>query len=80
MSALYTNRFKTVASTIAPDPLIVNYWIDLTADPNGKVIKYNNNGKWQTISSTDVDTKIAALESTVADLVTRVHALETPTA
>lgn len=41
---------KFLASKIEPNPLEVGYWIDLSADPNGAIIKYYDGKKWNPIS------------------------------
>ena len=43
------------ASRFAPNPLEVAYWIDLTADPNGGIIKTYNGSDWYPINESDVD-------------------------
>lgn len=35
-----------VASKYAPNPMEVSYWIDLTADSSGNIIKSYGNGQW----------------------------------
>lgn len=46
------------ASRFAPNPQEVAYWIDLTADPNGGVIKTYDGLKWNIISGNDADINI----------------------
>lgn len=46
------------ASRFAPNPQEVAYWIDLTADPNGGVIKTYDGSKWNIISGNDTDISI----------------------
>lgn len=46
------------ASRFAPNPQEVAYWIDLTADPNGGVIKTYDGSKWNVISGNDTDIDI----------------------
>ena len=43
---MVTNNIKWVAQTIAPNPIEIDYWIDLTSDPNGSVIRYYKDNKW----------------------------------
>ena len=47
------NNPKIWASLIAPNPKDVAYWVDLTADPHGNIIKfYNNNDKqWYNLTA-----------------------------
>lgn len=40
-----------VAQHTAPNPTEVAYWIDLTADPNGKVIKTHDGKEWNSITA-----------------------------
>lgn len=53
------------ASRFAPNPQEVAYWIDLTADPNGGVIKTYDGSKWNVISGndTDIDIPVATADS-----------------
>ena len=48
---------KTIKSRIAPNPREFQYWIDLTADKYGKVIKVWANGRWEKISSSPGSTE-----------------------
>ena len=41
---------KVTKSKIAPNPKEYKYWIDLTADKNGKIMKVFSNGKWEKMS------------------------------
>lgn len=43
---MVTNNIKWVAQTIAPNPIEIDYWIDLKSDPNGNVIRYYKDNKW----------------------------------
>ena len=43
---MVTNNIKLVAQTIAPNPIEIDYWIDLKSDPNGSVIRYYKDNKW----------------------------------
>lgn len=43
---MVTNNIKWVAQTIAPNPIEIDYWIDLKSDPNGSVIRYYKDNKW----------------------------------
>lgn len=53
------------ASRFAPNPLEVTYWIDLTADPDGGMIKIYNGSNWKVISAGDseISEKIDNIES-----------------
>lgn len=58
---------------IAPNPKEFEYWVDLSADPKGNVIKYYTGGsKWLPLNDdtdNDQSAKIAALESGKVDKV-----------
>lgn len=61
-------RINFLASTHAPNPLECVYWIDLTANSQGAVIKYydNSNKKWDKISAaSDNEPIIVELENKV---------------
>ena len=47
------NNPKIWASLIAPNPDDVAYWVDLTADPHGNIIKFydNNDEQWYNLTS-----------------------------
>lgn len=64
---------RITRSYIAPNPKEFEYWVDLSADPKGNVIKYYAGGsKWLPINDdtdNDQSTKIAALESGKVDKV-----------
>lgn len=47
------NNPKIWASLIAPNPNDVTYWVDLTADPHGNIIKFydNNDEQWYNLTS-----------------------------
>lgn len=51
------------ASRFAPNPQEVAYWIDLTADPNGGVIKTYNGSDWYPINESDVDIPVVTADS-----------------
>lgn len=57
-------NIKWVASKVAPSVQEADYWIDLSADPNGSVIKYPNGKSWmpmiQTLSTTNVKKMVSA--------------------
>lgn len=64
---------RITRSYIAPNPKEFEYWVDLSADPKGNVIKYYAGGsKWLPINDdtdNDQSAKIAALESGKVDKV-----------
>ena len=51
------------ASRFAPNPLEVAYWIDLTADPNGGIIKTYNGSDWYPINESDVDIPVVTADA-----------------
>lgn len=57
---------RITRSYIAPNPKEFEYWVDLSADPKGNVIKYYaGNSKWKPLNDdtdNDQSTRIAALE------------------
>lgn len=64
---------RITRSYIAPNSKEFDYWVDLTADPKGNVIKYYAGGsKWLPLNDdtdNDQSAKIAALESGKVDKV-----------
>lgn len=64
---------RITRSYIAPNPKEFEYWVDLSADPKGNVIKYYaGSSKWLPINDdtdNDQSAKIAALESGKVDKV-----------
>lgn len=64
---------RITRSYIAPNPKEFEYWIDLSADPKGNVIKYYAGGsKWLPLNDdtdNDQSARIAALESGKVDKV-----------
>lgn len=64
---------RITRSYIAPNPKEFEYWVDLSADPKGNVIKYYAGGsKWLPLNDdtdNDQNAKIAALESGKVDKV-----------
>lgn len=64
---------RITRSYIAPNPKEFDYWVDLTADPKGNVIKYYaGSSKWLPINDdtdNDQSARIAALESGKVDKV-----------
>lgn len=60
-----------VASKYAPNPLEVTYWIDLSANPDGQIIKCYSNNEWVPINPVDnaeEEADIAQLQRRVEDL------------
>lgn len=64
---------RITRSYVAPNPKEFEYWVDLSADPKGNVIKYYaGSSKWLPINDdtdNDQSAKIAALESGKVDKV-----------
>lgn len=64
---------RITRSYIAPNPKEFDYWVDLTADPKGNVIKYYAGGsKWLPLNDdadNDQSARIEALESGKVDKV-----------
>lgn len=62
---------RITRSYIAPNPKEFEYWVDLSADPKGNVIKYYAGGsKWLPLNDdtdNDQSARIAALESGKVD-------------
>ena len=50
---MVTNNIKWVAHTIAPNPMEIDYWIDLSEDPNGGIIKFYNGQTWDYLNRMD---------------------------
>lgn len=64
---------RITRSYVAPNPKEFDYWVDLSADPKGNVIKYYAGGsKWLPLNDdtdNDQSARIAALESGKVDKV-----------
>lgn len=64
---------RITRSYIAPNPKEFDYWVDLSADPKGNVIKYYaGNSKWKPLNDdtdNDQSARITALESGKVDKV-----------
>lgn len=59
---------KTIKSNIAPNPLEAQYWIDLSANKYGKVIKWWNGREWASLSgdnSSDIQNILKAMDNKV---------------
>lgn len=52
---MITSKTQFYPSTVAPNPMEVDYWIDTKTDPNGTVIKTWNGKEWQQITDTTTD-------------------------
>lgn len=50
---MVTNNIKWVAQTIAPNPKEIDYWIDLSEDTNGGIIKFWNGYTWDYLNRMD---------------------------
>ena len=62
-----------VASFYAPNPMEVTYWIDLSTDANGNVIKSYTGNDWLPVNyftNTDQSVEIKKLKQEIADKVT----------
>lgn len=62
-----------LASVYAPNPMEVTYWIDLSTDANGTVIKSYTGNDWLPINyftDTDQSVEIKKLKQEIADKVT----------
>jgi hypothetical protein len=51
-----------VASFYAPNPMEVTYWIDLSEDANGNVIKTYDGKKWIPINNKEDNTQNSQIE------------------
>lgn len=47
------NKIVFLATERQPNPNEVDYWVDLNADPYGRIIKYYNGEEWLSIAATD---------------------------
>lgn len=53
------NNIKLLGSRIIPNPIEVDYWVDIKSDPYGSVIKYYNGSEWvPLITKNDVEHNI----------------------
>lgn len=57
-------NIKFLAKNFAPNPLECTHWVDLTEDPQGKVIKTYNHGykRWETIKGRLWDSDLEKIE------------------
>lgn len=68
-----------VASFYAPNPMEVTYWIDLSEDANGNVIKSYTGNDWLPVNyftNTDQSVEIKKLKQEIADEVNRAKQAE----
>lgn len=68
-----------VASFYAPNPMEVTYWIDLSTDTNGNVIKCYTGNDWLPVNyftNTDQSVEIKKLKQEIADEVNRAKQAE----
>ena len=68
-----------VASFYAPNPMEVTYWIDLSTDANGNVIKSYAGNDWLPVNyftNTDQSVEIKKLKQEIADEVNRAKQAE----
>lgn len=68
-----------VASFYAPNPMEVTYWIDLSTDANGNVIKSYTGNDWLPVNyftNTDQSVEIKKLKQEIADEVKRAKQAE----
>lgn len=68
-----------LASVYAPNPMEVTYWIDLSTDANGNVIKSYTGNDWLPVNyftNTDQSVKINKLKQEIADEVNRAKQAE----
>lgn len=68
---MITNKTQFYPSTVAPNPMEVDYWIDTKTDPNGTVIKTWNGKEWQQITDTTTD------DSEIKDLKSQIESINT---
>lgn len=68
-----------LASVYAPNPMEVTYWIDLSTDANGNVIKSYTGNDWLPVNyftNTDQSVEIKKLKQEIADEVNRAKQAE----
>ena len=64
------NTIKFLASTSAPNPKEVDYWVDTMEDPAGAIIKVFRNNKWEPLNDTpegykELENKVDALDKEI---------------
>ena len=63
------NSLKYSAQLIAPNPKEIDYWIDLSEDTNGGIIKYYNGTKWDYLNQMDdQNAQIDDIKETLANI------------
>ena len=65
-----------VASFYAPNPMEVTYWIDLSEDANGNVIKTYDGKKWIPLNNQGGDQDLAELRQAIDNEVNRAKQAE----
>lgn len=50
---------------VAPNPKECKYWIDLTKDPNGGIIKFYNGKEWVNLNGSDIDSDLEEIKETL---------------
>lgn len=67
------------ASRFAPNPLEVAYWIDLTADPNGGIIKTYDGTEWYPINQSEVNIPVVSEDANglmSSDMLAKLNGIE----
>lgn len=72
---MITNKLQFLAQTVAPHPQEVDYWIDLTSDPYGTIIRTWNGKEWKQISELSYD-DIKALQTRMTNAETKISSIE----
>lgn len=65
-----------IASKYAPNPLEVTYWIDLSADANGNIIKSYNGKNWLPLNNQGGGQDLAELKQLIDNEVNRAKQAE----
>lgn len=78
---MVTNNIKYSAQNVAPNPKEIDYWIDLTEDPNGGIIKFWNGNIWDYLNrmddqDRDIANEIARAKAAEAQLQENINAEE----
>lgn len=71
---MITNKLQFLAQKVAPHPQEVDYWIDLTSDPYGTIIRTWNGNEWKQISELSYD-DIKALQTRMTNAETNINTL-----
>lgn len=67
------------ASRFAPNPQEVAYWIDLTADPNGGIIKTYDGTEWYPINQSEVNIPVVSEDANglmSSDMLVKLNGIE----